>query len=81
MGYILNTGRFSDVTFYVGEDREVVKGHKLILSTRSAVFEAMFERWEYGDKVEVEVPEVSAQAFKLFMTVSPALTFDLNVLP
>jgi hypothetical protein len=70
MQYILDSGEYSDVTFLVGEKRERVKGHKLILMSRSAVFEAMFQRWELGEKVEVVIEDADLFSFRLFMTVS-----------
>jgi len=42
MRRILNSSEFSDIEFLIGEDREPIKAHKIILSGRCEVFRAMF---------------------------------------
>lgn len=73
---LLETGRFSDVTFLVGPQEERISSHTLILSTRSAVFETMFsESWiesakrDENGRLVVEVPDIRAEPFKGFLTV------------
>jgi len=71
---LLKLHKFTDVTFIVGEEQEYVYAHKLILMTRSSVFQVMFERWDNSDKA-IEIPEVSSAAFRIFLEVS---SYSLN---
>ena len=43
MRELVNSTSYSDVKFYVGEDRTLFTGHKCILSTRCEVLRAVFE--------------------------------------
>jgi len=65
--YLLATSTFSDVAFVVGESEENVLAHKLILMSRSTVFESLFERWD--DDSKIYIPEVGVAAFNAFLHV------------
>lgn len=67
--HILEHQLFADVTFYVGNSREVVKCHSLVLKMQSKHFENMLA----GDKVEFEVPTTSPDVFKKMLKVSFSL--------
>ena len=66
---LLATGKLSDVTFVVGSEHHQINAHKLILMSRSIVFEAMFERWN-PENSTVGVSDTTFEAFKYFLLVS-----------
>ncbi|XP_041379266.1 BTB/POZ domain-containing protein 6-like [Gigantopelta aegis] len=62
----LENRMFSDVTFKVGREQKSVQAHRLIVSIRSGVFEAMF----YGplaEQDEIIIPEVEHDIFEQFL--------------
>ncbi|XP_041347835.1 BTB/POZ domain-containing protein 2-like isoform X2 [Gigantopelta aegis] len=62
----LENKMFTDVTFKVGREQKCVQAHRLIVSIRSGVFEAMF----YGplaEQDEVVIPEVEHDIFEQFL--------------
>ncbi|XP_041347836.1 BTB/POZ domain-containing protein 2-like [Gigantopelta aegis] len=62
----LENRMFSDVTFKVGREQKSVQAHRLIVSIRSGVFEAMF----YGplaEQDEIVIPEVEHDIFEQFL--------------
>lgn len=67
--YLLATSTFSDIGFVVGESEVTVLGHKLILMSRSSVFESVFQRWDRDENARIYVPEVSVSAFNAFLKV------------
>ncbi|KAH8400805.1 hypothetical protein KR009_001076 [Drosophila setifemur] len=66
-GQLLHGGKHTDCVFHVCDEH--VKGHKLILSAASPVFEAMF----YGPlqdnepEPEIEIHDISANVFKVLI--------------
>ncbi|KAI6649776.1 BTB/POZ domain-containing protein 19-like [Oopsacas minuta] len=66
MKELINSPNYSDVKFYVGEDRTLFTGHKCLLSTRCEVFKAVFDA-PVGDP---EAPLILADIRpKIFHTV------------
>ncbi|XP_041372674.1 BTB/POZ domain-containing protein 2-like [Gigantopelta aegis] len=66
LGYSLENKMFCDVTFKVGREQKNVQAHRLIVSIRSGVFEAMF----YGplaEQDEIIIPEVGHDIFEQFL--------------
>lgn len=54
----------ADVHFIFGAEKKVrIPAHKILLAANCGAFKAMF----YGDKVDTEVPNVSTDAFKVFL--------------
>ncbi|KAL3093495.1 hypothetical protein niasHS_004681 [Heterodera schachtii] len=77
MKHLLSTGEHSDVHFLVGDAKEVLPAHQLILKSASDVFEAMFRFDAKKERPEnapancpdvVEVTDVEAAAFKLMLS-------------
>ncbi|XP_037805153.1 BTB/POZ domain-containing protein 6-like isoform X1 [Penaeus monodon] len=70
-GHVLQSGQWSDCTFIVGNEnnqKQTLRGHRLILAMSSPVFEAMF----YGGMAEkedkpVEILDVQPEAFKALL--------------
>ncbi|XP_041373428.1 BTB/POZ domain-containing protein 2-like [Gigantopelta aegis] len=64
--YSLQKKVLTDVTFKVGREQKSVQAHRLIISIRSSVFEAMF----YGplaEQDEIVIPEVEHDIFQQFL--------------
>ena len=61
---LLFNPELSDVCFLVGEQREKIYAHRLLLANESEMFKSMF----YGElketKYEVEVPDLSPASFR-----------------
>ncbi|XP_041378646.1 BTB/POZ domain-containing protein 2-like [Gigantopelta aegis] len=55
-----------DVTFSVGQTRKSVKAHKLILSLRSCVFDAMLQG-PMANQDNIAIPDVEAEIFEEFL--------------
>jgi hypothetical protein len=64
---VLLTGKLSDVTFVVGEEKKEVRAHTFILMSRSPVFEAMFERWDSSSSGPIFVEDADFDAFNAFL--------------
>ncbi|KAL3082127.1 hypothetical protein niasHT_037017 [Heterodera trifolii] len=66
---LLSTGIHADVYFLVGEagKKELLPAHKLILSSASDVFEAMF-RFDAGNEKPTNVIDVEVGAFKTMLS-------------
>ncbi|XP_075472281.1 BTB/POZ domain-containing protein 19 isoform X2 [Ascaphus truei] len=59
---LINNPHFSDVTFVVGKERQVVHGHRCVLACRCKVFHGMFSQQLQSDEAsqELRVPFVLA---------------------
>ncbi|XP_046340681.2 BTB/POZ domain-containing protein 6-like [Haliotis rufescens] len=64
---MLNTGDFSDVTFRVGSDKQVVGAHRYILVSRCCVFHAMFCGHLAAEKGEITIPDIEPNVFREFL--------------
>ncbi|XP_071096866.1 BTB/POZ domain-containing protein 6-like [Haliotis cracherodii] len=64
--HMLDTEDFSDVTFRVGAEKQVVRAHRYVLVSRSCVFEAMF-CGPLAETGEVTIPDIEADIFKEFL--------------
>ena len=64
---LLDSGKQSDVTLVVGGKN--LRAHKLVLSTRSPVFAAMFDHSETSESMEgrVVIEHVQVDAFEMFL--------------
>jgi hypothetical protein len=81
ISYLLETGLYADVEFKVGQSplTETIRGHKLIIMSRSEVFATMLEeRWSNSEgegkknKAEIDLTndvEITAKSFRLFLKV------------
>ncbi|KAL3091785.1 hypothetical protein niasHS_004501 [Heterodera schachtii] len=73
MKLLLGTANRADIQFLVGEEKELFRAHKHILTLTSDVFEAMFHDTKNA-KTEaelpnpVEMPDVEAAAFKVMLS-------------
>ncbi|XP_046340688.2 BTB/POZ domain-containing protein 6-like isoform X1 [Haliotis rufescens] len=63
---MLDTEDFSDVTFRVGSEKQVVRAHRYVLVSRSCVFHAMF-CGPLAEKGEVTIPDIEADIFREFL--------------
>lgn len=63
--FLFNNEILSDVSFIVGRgaQKQRIPAHKLVLSSGSAVFDAMFNGTLATDSSEIEVPDVEPAAF------------------
>jgi len=66
LGHMLTSELLCDVTFLLGEERDVVHAHKFILISRSPVFYAMFEG-PMSEKGEVDLPDIKKPIFLYFL--------------
>ncbi|XP_017045258.1 uncharacterized protein LOC108090875 isoform X2 [Drosophila ficusphila] len=66
-GQLLHSGKYTDCVFHICEEQ--VKGHKLILSAASPVFEAMFFGPMQNNETEpeIEINDISAAVFKVLV--------------
>ncbi|XP_033726035.1 BTB/POZ domain-containing protein 6-like [Pecten maximus] len=81
--HLLTSGIASDVTFIVGEEKNRVSAHKLVLLSRSPVFYAMLEG-PMAEKGEITIPDITLEAFNLFLRYLYTDKINLtgrNVLP
>ena len=65
--YMLQQEVNCDVSFKLGEDEEVIKAHKLILSSRSAIFDRMFNGSFCESDTDPVIPDVSPAAFRTLL--------------
>ena len=65
--YMLDNEVNCDVNFKVGDDQEIIKAHKFILSMRSAVFDRMFNGSFCEADSDPVIPDVTAAAFKIML--------------
>ncbi|XP_046547324.1 BTB/POZ domain-containing protein 6-like [Haliotis rubra] len=63
---MLETEDFSDVTFRMGSQQQVVRAHRYVLVSRSCVFHAMF-CGPLAEKGTVTIPDIEADIFKEFL--------------
>ncbi|GFQ91563.1 hypothetical protein TNCT_677241 [Trichonephila clavata] len=65
--HILRNSILSDVMFYVGPEKTIIRAHRLILAVGSPVFEAMF----YGSLAEkgsaITIPDVMPDGFQVLL--------------
>ncbi|XP_041373892.1 BTB/POZ domain-containing protein 2-like isoform X2 [Gigantopelta aegis] len=64
--YSLQQNSHCDVTFQVGEDRKSIPAHRLILTLRSSVFEAMLTG-PLAEQENIAVPDVDSDIFEQFL--------------
>ncbi|KAL3081823.1 hypothetical protein niasHS_012765 [Heterodera schachtii] len=67
MKHLLDTAKLADAYFLVGDEKELLSAHKIILVSASEVFEAMFRFDSQNGKAE-NVPDVEAAAFKVMLS-------------
>ncbi|XP_067660782.1 BTB/POZ domain-containing protein 6-like [Haliotis asinina] len=63
---MLDTQDFSDVTFRVGSEEQMVRAHRYVLVSRSCVFHAMF-CGPLAEKGEITIPDIEPDIFKEFL--------------
>ncbi|XP_014218544.1 BTB/POZ domain-containing protein 1 [Copidosoma floridanum] len=61
--FLFNNHILSDVRFRVGTQKRIIPAHKLVLSSGSAVFDAMFNGTLATSSDEIEVPDVEPETF------------------
>jgi len=66
LGHLLAEEIATDVKFLLGEDRQVVRAHKVILISRSPVFYAMLEG-SMSEKGDIPIPDFIKDTFELFL--------------
>ena len=62
--HMLNTEDQPSVTFVVGEEKEKIKAHKLILAARSPVFYSMFYGPLAQQEDEITLVDIQPEGFK-----------------
>ncbi|VDI68393.1 RCC1 and BTB domain-containing protein [Mytilus galloprovincialis] len=67
MMYMLQNEIMVDVTFRVGHESTLIKAHKIMLSSRSAVFHTMFEG-SLSETGEITIPDIDASTFRDILT-------------
>ncbi|KAL3105485.1 hypothetical protein niasHT_030353 [Heterodera trifolii] len=67
MKHLLDTAKLADAYFLVGNGKELLSAHKIILVSASEVFEAMFRFDSQNGKAE-NVPDVEVVAFKVMLS-------------
>lgn len=66
--HFFNDPEFADVVFIVGENKDKVYGHKMVLSIVSDCFRAMFTTgFKESAAMEINIPDCSHQAFLAVM--------------
>ena len=65
--YMLENNIGCDVTFLVGEERTKVLAHKYILIGRSCVFFAMFNGPLAETSVEIALPDIEPNVFRILL--------------
>jgi speckle-type POZ protein len=67
---VFQQGLWTDVTFAFQEDDAIarVHAHKLVLASRSPVFQAMFYGPMSDSRHEIEITDVTADYFRLLLT-------------
>ncbi|TDH72561.1 hypothetical protein CCR75_003679 [Bremia lactucae] len=74
MRELFQSGVRSDITLEVGPDREMLRAHRLILTTRCEIFEAMFrpgamkESWDGVVRIEDHSPEMVSKMLEFIYT-------------
>ncbi|XP_037047780.1 BTB/POZ domain-containing protein 3-like [Bradysia coprophila] len=66
MEWFVNNNRFADVSFIVGEQKEMVYAHKIIIASGSPVFEQMFfanHNLQMTGSKPIEIPDLTATGF------------------
>ncbi|XP_060064922.1 BTB/POZ domain-containing protein 1-like [Ylistrum balloti] len=76
--YILTSSLANDVTFIVGQDKERISAHKLVLICRSPVFFAML-MGHLADTEEITIPDISSETFKILLRYLYTDKIDLTV--
>ena len=67
MTYMFDNEVFCDVEFKVGEEGELIKAHKLLLASRSPVFEGMLFGKLQETKSPMMIPDVDPAVFKALL--------------
>ncbi|WAQ93793.1 BTBD6-like protein, partial [Mya arenaria] len=65
--HLLENEILSDISFAAGEERTIVRAHKMILASRSPVFFAMFCGLLKETSTVVDIPDIKADDFRLFL--------------
>lgn len=66
MDHLFTAGIACDVTFLVGENKDRISSHKIILLSRSPVFYAMLDG-PLAEKGEITIPDISKETFTKFL--------------
>ncbi|XP_046545944.1 BTB/POZ domain-containing protein 6-like isoform X2 [Haliotis rubra] len=74
---MLDTENFSDVTFRVGSEEQMVRAHRYVLVSRSCVFHAMF-CGPLAEKGEITIPDIEPDIFKEFLRYVYTEKTDIN---
>ncbi|GFX15623.1 hypothetical protein TNCV_2131101 [Trichonephila clavipes] len=65
--YILRNSILSDVMFYVGPEKTIIRAHRLLLAIASPVFEAMFYGSLPENGSEITIPDVMPDGFQVLL--------------
>ncbi|XP_052800924.1 BTB/POZ domain-containing protein 6-like isoform X2 [Mya arenaria] len=76
--HLLENEILSDISFAAGEERTIVRAHKMILASRSPVFFAMFCGLLKETSTVVDIPDIKADAFRLFLKYLYTRSCDTN---
>ena len=61
--FLINNAEMSDIKFLVGENKDLVLGHKFLLSTGSPVFHSMFNGELSERSNEIDIPDLDKDSF------------------
>lgn len=75
-GMLLENREGSDVTFLVGG--EIFHAHKLVLATRSTVFETKFFNGIHKDDRDIVVNDIEPKVFKVLHSLKMSLFFPFS---
>ncbi|XP_052810293.1 BTB/POZ domain-containing protein 6-B-like [Mya arenaria] len=76
--HLLENEILSDISFAAGEERTIVRAHKMILASRSPVFFAMFCGLLKETSTVVDIPDIKADDFRLFLKYLYTRSCDTN---
>ncbi|XP_052782021.1 BTB/POZ domain-containing protein 6-B-like [Mya arenaria] len=76
--HLLENGILSDISFAAGKKRTIVRAHKMILASRSPVFFSMFCGLLKETSTVVDIPDINADVFRLFLKYLYTRSCDTN---
>ncbi|XP_052781910.1 BTB/POZ domain-containing protein 6-like isoform X2 [Mya arenaria] len=65
--HLLENDILSDISFAAGEEKTIIRAHKMILASRSPVFFAMFCGLLKETSTVVDIPDIKPDIFTLFL--------------
>ncbi|XP_052781828.1 BTB/POZ domain-containing protein 6-B-like isoform X1 [Mya arenaria] len=76
--HLLENDILSDISFAAGEEKTIIRAHKMILASRSPVFFAMFCGLLKETSTVVDIPDIKPDIFTLFLKYLYTRSCDTN---